>query len=287
MIINHNIPSITTHRHMGIAEADAARTSERLSSGMRINRAADDAAGLAISEKMRAQIRGLAQAGRNVRDSINLVQTTEGYMEAINSALHRMRELAVQAANGTYTSEDRGQIQVEVNQLIDEIDRVASQAQFNTLQLLTGRFAAPDAMNAGTGGMVVHLGPNMDQNERVYIADTSSTALGLYDGTADKTPISYSTTENANRNIAILDEALSFVSRERANLGAYQNRLEFAYQAIQIGKQNLQATESNIRDADMAAQSIEFTRNTILLQSSTAMLAQSNLRPALVLQLLS
>lgn len=287
MIINHNVPSMFAHRQLMIADGDTQRVQEKLASGMRINRSRDDAAGLAISEKMRAQIRGLAQAARNAADGISFIQTTEGYLSSTQAALQRMRELAVQAANGTYTAQDRMQIQVEVNQLIDEVDRVASQAQFNTLKMLTGRFQAIDAENPGGEGLVIHLGANMDENETVYIGDVTAEALGLYSpDDATRTPMSYSTIENANRAIGVLDEALEYVSRERANLGAYQNRLEFAHQAIMIGRENLQASESRIRDADMAEQTIDFVRGTILMQSSNAMLAQSNLRPSLVLSLL-
>jgi flagellin len=289
MIINHNVPSMFSHRQTQIANDDITHVSERLSSGLRINRGRDDAAGLAISEKMRAQIRGLRQAARNVMDGISFVQTTEGYLAATTAALQRMRELAVQAANGIYTSEDRMQIQVEINQLVDEVDRIASQAQFNTLNMLTGRFADPNdpSLASESAGLVIHMGANMDERETVFIADVTATALGLYNaGAADNTPISYSTIDNANKALGVLDNALNIVNRERANLGAYQNRMEFAYNAVMIGRENLQASESRIRDADMAEESIDFVRGTILMQSSMAMLAQSNLRPALVLQLL-
>lgn len=287
MIINHNIPSLFAHDTIVRADQDLTKTSEKLSSGLRINRGADDAAGLAISEKMRAQIRGLSMAQRNVMDGISFVQTTEGYLSATTSALQRMRELAIQAANGTYTDDDRKQIQVEINQLVDEVDRIASQGNFNTMLMLTGRFGAPSASKADMKGLIIHMGANMDQRETVYVADVTAKALGLYQtGTPDFTPLSYSNIDNANKAIGVLDVALNIVSRERANLGAYQNRLEFAYQALSIGEQNLQASESRIRDTDMAEQSIDLVRHQVLLQSSMAMLAQSNLRPALVLSLL-
>lgn len=287
MIINHNIPSLFAHNRLSQADHEVSLSSEKLSSGERINRARDDAAGLAISEKMRSQIRGLRQAGRNVSDGISLIQTAEGYLNAITSSLQRIRELAVQSANGTYTDGDRRQIQVEVNQLIDEIDRIASQAQFNELTLLSGRFGPVSLNNPDPKGLVIHMGPNIDQRETVFISDVSASALGLHEvGKADKTPLSLSTLENANRALATVDHAINTVSRERANLGAYQNRLEFAHQAIMIGHENLQASESRIRDTDMAEESIGFTRSSILVQSATAMLAQSNLRPALVLKLL-
>jgi flagellin len=287
MIINHNVPSMFAHRQLQQADFETTRTQEKLASGLRINRGRDDAAGLAISEKMRAQVRGLRQAARNIMDSVNFVQTTEGYLQATTSSLQRMRELAVQAANGIYTSSDRMQIQVEVTQLVDEVDRIASQAQFNTLNMLTGRFASPTDPNITTAGMVVHMGANMDEREWVFISDVTAEKLGLYEsGAPDKTAISFSTTEKANQAIGTIDKALEVVSRERANLGAYQNRLEFAYAAVMMGRENLQASESRIRDADMAEESIDFVRGTILSQSSTAMLAQSNIRPALVLELL-
>lgn len=292
MIINHNIPGLFTHRVLELNSLEAEKASEKLSSGMRINRAGDDAAGLAISEKMRSQVRGLRQAARNAQDGISFIQTAEGYLDSTQSVLQRLRELSVQAANGIYTNEDRMQIQVELSQLVDEIDRIASHAQFNAINMLTGRFARVDAANTVTASMWVHIGANMDQRERLYIQTMTAQGLGLRDDAVNGNPqlaertISFSTIETANRSIAVLDKALERVSKQRADLGAYQNRLEFATQAIMTGHQNLQASESRIRDTDMAEMSTHFVTRNILTQSSTAMLAQANVRPQLVLQLL-
>jgi len=289
MIINHNIPAMFSHRNMSVNAMSLDKASEKLSSGMRINRASDDAAGLAISEKMRAQVRGLRQAERNAQDGISFIQTTEGYLSNTHSILQRMRELAVQAANGIYTATDRMYIQVEVSQLVSEIDRIASHAQFNQINMLTGRFTKGNATTVPTSSMWFHIGANMDERERVYIHTMNSQALGLKSPNGIATTatfISYSTIEQANRNIATLDGAIEKVSKQRADLGAYQNRLEFATLAIKTGHENLQASESRIRDTDMAELSTEFAKNNILVQAATAMLAQANTRPQLVLQLL-
>lgn len=289
MIVNHNIPAMFTHRNMSVNILALDKAGEKLASGMRINRAADDAAGLAISEKMRAQVRGLRQAERNAQDGISFIQTTEGYLSNTHSVLQRMRELAIQAANGIYTTQDRMAIQVEVSQLIDEIDRIASHAQFNQINMLTGRFARQTATTAPTASMWFHIGANMDERERVFINTMNSQALKLKNPTgqaATATFISYSTIDQANRNIALLDAAIEKVSKQRADLGAYQNRLEFATLALKTGHENLQASESRIRDTDMAELSTEFAKDNILVQAATAMLAQANTRPQLVLQLL-
>lgn len=285
MIINHNISALNGHRHYTNAGAAEAKSIEKLSSGLRINRAADDAAGLAVSEKLRAQVRGLRQAARNAGDAISFIQTTDGFLGAMTDIVQRMRELAVQAANGIYTSEDRRQIQVEINQLVDEVSRVASQADFNTQNMLTGRFAQEGGVNTVTASMWIHVGANMDQRERLYIQTMTAEALGLREATTGVV-MSYSTIENANRNIAVLDSALSRLNETRADLGAYQNRMEHALHGIMTNAENQQASESRIRDLDMAAESTDRVTNNILLQSSAAMLAQSNLRPQLVLSLL-
>lgn len=289
MIINHNLSAINSQRVLKFKNWDVDKNVEKLSSGMRINRAGDDAAGLAISEKMRSQIRGLRQAERNAEDDISFIQTTEGYLQEIQAVLQRLRELAVQAANGIYTPEDRMQIQVEVSQLIDEIDRVASHAQFNELNMLTGRYARAGALNIATASMWFHIGANMDQRERVYIGTMNTQALGLKDPATmahAATFISLSTIEKANLNISLIDEALKKVSKQRADLGAYQNRLEFTAQGLMIGYENLQAAESRIRDTDMAEVMVDFVKNQILTQSGTAMLSQANAKAQLVLKLL-
>ncbi len=289
MIINHNLAAINSHRVLKFKNWEVDKNVEKLSSGMRINRAGDDAAGLAISEKMRAQIRGLRQAERNAEDDISFIQTTEGYLQEIQNVLQRLRVLAVQAANGIYTPEDRMQIQVEVSQLVDEIDRVASHAQFNELNMLTGRYARAGANNIQIASMWFHIGANMDQRERIYVGTMNSQALGLKNpvGLAQfATFISFSTIDKANFNIGILDTALKRVSKQRADLGAYQNRLEYTSQGLMNGYENLQAAESRIRDTDMAEEVVDFVKNQILVQSGTAMLSQANAKSQLVLKLL-
>jgi len=285
MIINHNITAMTANRNLASAGNSTAANMAKLSSGMRINKAGDDASGLAVSEKMRSQIRGLNQASRNAADGISFIQTTEGYLQETTDIIQRVRELAVQSSNGIYTAEDRMQIQVEVSQLVDELDRVASHAQFNGMNMLTGRFAADMGNNTVTGEMTFHIGANMDQKEQIFIGTMTAEALGLKQlGTGEI--MSISTPEQSNRNIGVLDQALKTVNKQRADLGAYQNRLEMAVKGIDIGAENLQASESRIRDLDMAKETVDFTKNQILSQASNAMLAQANQRTQSVLQLL-
>jgi len=284
MIINHNMSAVFAHRQNAVNNRGVDRNIEKLSSGLRINRAGDDASGLAVSEKMRSQIRGLRQASRNAADGVSFLQATEGYLQETQDILQRMRELAVQSANGIYTSEDRMQIQVEISQLVDEVDRIASHAQFNGMNLLTGRFGRQDAENVVTASMYFHIGANMDQRERVYIGTMTAKALGVR--SADSTIMTLSTPDAANRSIGMLDMALKEVNKQRADLGAYQNRLEVAMGGIDIASENLQAAESRIRDVDMAGEIVGFTRNQILVQASNAMLAQANVKNQTVLQLL-
>jgi flagellin len=285
MIINHNLSAMNANRALGVNNLSVGKDMEKLSSGLRINRAGDDAAGLAISEKMRAQIQGLNQASRNAGDGISFIQTTEGYLQETSDVLLRVRELAVQSSNGIYTAEDRMQIQVEVSQLVDEVDRIASHAQFNGMNMLTGRFAKDNGNNSVTASMWLHIGANMDQREQVFIGTMTATSLGLRQiGT--QTIMTLSTPESANRNIGVLDAALKQVNKQRADLGAYQNRLEMATKGIDIAAENLQASESRIRDADMAKVSVEYAKDNILTQASTSMLAQANTRGQNVLQLL-
>ncbi len=285
MIINHNLSALFAENRLRITNGKLSTNMEKLSSGMRINRAGDDASGLAVSEKMRAQIRGLKQASRNAANGISFIQTTEGYLQESQDILQRMRELAVQSSNGIYSSEDRMQIQVEVSQLVDEVDRIASHAQFNGMNMLTGRFAHETGQNTVTASMWLHIGANMDQRERIYIGTMTSSALGIRNlGT--KQMISIETPEQANQAIGSLDLALQRVSKQRADLGAYQNRLENAINGIDVGAENLQAAESRIRDTDMASEMVKFTKNQILVQAGTAMLAQANAKSQSVLQLL-
>lgn len=283
MIINHNMSAINANRQLGVINNEAMNSMAKLSSGLRITKAADDASGLAVSEKMRSQIRGLNQAVRNIEDGVSFIQTTEGYLQQSQDILHRLRELSIQSANGIYSSEDRMQIQVEVSQLVDEINRIASHAQFNGMNMLTGRFAE----NSATGDvMQLHVGANMDQSERITIGTMTAQALGLSNEQGAGGIVTISSVEEANRTIGIVDDALKRVNKQRADLGAYQNRFEMASKGVAIAAENLQAAESQIRDADMASEMVEFTRNSILTQAGTSMLAQANLRNQSVLQLL-
>ncbi len=285
MIINHNLSAMFASRQLKNTDANVTRGMERLSSGLKINKAGDDASGLAVSEKMRAQVRGLQQASKNALNGVSFIQTTEGFLQETQDILQRLRELAVQSANGIYTAEDRMQIQVEVSQLIDEIDRVASHAQFNGMNLLTGRFAKESGENTVVASMWFHIGANMDQRERTYIGTMTSGALGVRNVGSGEI-MTLSTPDSANRSIGVLDLALKMVNKQRADLGAYQNRLEMAIKGIDIGAENLQASESRIRDADMAAEMVDYTKNQILIQAGTAMLAQANVKSQSVLQLL-
>lgn len=285
MIINHNTGAAFAERQLGITQRSVEGTIERLSSGMRINRAGDDASGLAVSEKLRSQVRGLQRASTNAQDGISFIQTTEGYLQNAQDILQRIRELAVQSSNGIYTAEDRMQIQVEVSQLVDEIDRIASHAQFNGLNMLTGRFAAETGENVVTASMYFHIGANMDQRIRVHVGTMTAEGLGVRQiGTGEI--LSLSSPDGANQAIGTVDDALQAVSKQRADLGAYQNRLEYAVRGLDVGAENLQAAESRIRDSNMAAEMVDFTRNQILQQAGTAMLAQANMVPHSILQLL-
>jgi len=284
MIINHNMSAMFADRQLGVTQLDLTKDVEKLSSGLRINRAGDDASGLAVSEKMRSQIRGLNQAERNIQNGVSFIQATEGYLQETQDILHRLRELAVQSANGIYTDEDRMMIQVEVSQMVDEVNRIASHAQFNGMNMLTGAFA----MNSPSGKiMQLQVGANMDQNSKIYVGDMTASALGLIDTQGSEGKLSIADPEAANLAIGTVDNALKIVSKQRADLGAYQNRFEMAAQGVAIAAENTQAAESRIRDANMASKMVDFTRESILTQTGTAMLAQANMRAQSVLQLLS
>jgi flagellin len=288
MIINHNMSAIFAQRQLKFNNLAADKDMEKLSSGFRINRAGDDASGLAVSEKMRSQVRGLRQAEQNAQNGISFIQVAEGYLQETQDILQRIRELAVQSSNGVYSSEDRMQIQVEVSQLVDEINRIASHAQFNGMNMLTGRFARAMGENVITGSMWLHIGANMDQRERVYIGTMTAQGLGVQSTnglTSTATFLSISTPDKANMSIGVVDSALKLVSKQRADLGAYQNRLEHAMRGLSVGAENMQASESRIRDADMANEMVNFVRDQILVQSATAMLAQANTKPQSILQL--
>ena len=282
MVINHNMSSLYADRVLGISNDGIMKNIEKLSSGERINRAGDDASGLAVSEKMRSQIRGLNQASRNIENGVSFIQTTEGYLQETTDILQRVRELAVQSANGIYSDEDRMQIQVEVSQLVAEVDRIASQAQFNGMNMLTGSFAA-----ASDRVMQFQIGANMDQSARVYVGTMTAQALGLKGAQGGEESISIADPETANATLGSVDAALKTVSKQRADLGAYQNRFEMAARGVNIAAENTQAAESRIRDTDMASEMVEFTKNQILTQSGTAMLSQANTQSQNVLALLS
>ncbi|MDK2991729.1 MAG: flagellin [Clostridiales bacterium] len=272
MIINHNVMAMNAYRQLTVTNNAGAKALEKLSSGLRINRAGDDAAGLAISEKMRGQIRGLTQASRNAQDGISLIQTAEGGLNETHSILQRMRELVVQAANGgTNTTEDRAQIQKEISELQKEINRIASTTQFNTKNLLDG----------SANSLVFQIGANKDQVISLAIGKMNASALGV-----DDINVSVATDASISAYLDVLDDAIDQVSTERAKLGSYQNRLEHTVANLDTSAENLQAAESRIRDVDMAKEMMEFTRTNILAQAGTAMLAQANAKPQTVLQLL-
>ncbi len=285
MVINHNMSAMFANRQLGVTGLSLDKDMEKLSSGERINRAGDDASGLAVSEKMRSQIRGLNKASQNAQNGISFIQTTEGFLQETTDIMQRIRELAVQSSNGIYSDEDRMQIQVEISALVSEVDRIASSAQFNGMNMLTGRFAQATGENAVTGSMWFHIGANMDQRVQVFIGTMTAEALGVREaGTGDK--ITLATPEDANRAIGTIDEALRRINKQRADLGAYQNRLELTVKGLNVSAENLQASESRIRDTDMASQMVEFTKNSVLQQAGTAMLAQANSQSQNVLSLL-
>lgn len=280
MVINFNQAAVFSSRMEGINTNNVLKTSKELSSGMKINSAADDASGLAVSEKMRSQIRGLNQASRNVMNGVSMLQTAEGYMQATTDILQRIRELAVQSANGIYSDEDRAMLQTEVEQLVSEVDRISQTAEFNGMTLLSGRFAE--------NGIKLQVGANTDQNFTVKLGNMSATALGLKGAGQDGTEqsISLSDPESANMALATVDEALKTVNKNRADIGASMNRMEMAQKGINIASENIAASESRIRDADMAKTITEHVKNQILQQSSVSLLSQANTNSQNVLELL-
>jgi flagellin len=280
MIINHNMSAINANRVLKFQTWSVNSDMEKLSSGLRINKAGDDASGLAVSEKMRTQINGLRQAERNTEDGMSFIQTTEGFLSQLGDIIQRVRVLAVQSSNGIYTNEDRQLIQVEVSALVDEVDRIASQAEFNKMNLLQGDFARASRSSS----MWFHMGANMHQRERVFIQTMTAKALGLKNLIGK--PMTLSTQEASNQAIGVLDDALHRLSKQRADLGAYYNRLEYAAKGLMNAYENVQASESRIRDADMADTMVNLTKNQVLVQSGTAMLAQANQQSQSVLQLL-
>jgi len=281
MIINHNMSAINANKVLKFKHWDVNKSTEKLASGLRINKSGDDASGLAVSEKMRTQIQGLRQAERNAEDGMSFVQTAEGYLDQTSSILQRIRVLAVQSSNGIYTDEDRQLIQVEVSALIDEVDRIASQAEFNKFKLLLGDFSRTNPK----ASMWFHIGANMHQREQVFIGTMTATGLRLKETTGEFLA-NLSTAGKANRTIGIVDDALQKIAKQRADLGAYYNRLETASKGLMNAYENIQASESRIRDADMAETMVDLTKDQVLVQSGTAMLAQANQKTQSVLQLL-
>ncbi|KMJ56042.1 flagellin [Bacillus sp. LL01] len=322
MIINNNISALNTYRQMGTNQGAAANSMEKLASGLRINRAGDDAAGLAISEKMRAQVKGLDQASRNSQDGISMIQTAEGALQETHSILQRMRELATQAANDTNVDVDRNEIQKEMNQLTSEINRISNTTEFNTQSVLKGdgtedagtSFTATFQVGANQGQSMtisiqkmdaVSLGLQGGEGTEANVAGASITALNgttedvddamfaaseaVTDGTnstATGASLSVANHAEAAASIKVINNAIEAVSAQRSELGANQNRLEHTINNLNTSSENLQAAESRIRDVDMAREVMEMTKNNILSQASQAMLAQANQAPQAVLQLL-
>jgi flagellin len=280
MIINHNMSAINANRTLKFSHWGVRQSMEKLSSGERINKSGDDASGLAVSEKMRTQIQGLRQAERNTEDGMSFIQTAEGYLNQTAQIIQRIRVLAIQSANGIYSKEDRQLIQVEVSALVDEVDRISSQAEFNRFKVLLGDFGK----NSKTASMWFHLGPNMNQRERVYINTMSAAAFKFKQG--NNIQLKLDTPEGANRAIGVLDAALLKLSKQRADLGAYYNRLEMTAKGLMTAFENIQAAESRIRDADMAEEMVELTKNQVLVQTGTSMLAQANVQSQSVLRLI-
>ncbi|MFP7171048.1 flagellin [Terribacillus sp. 7520-G] len=272
MRINHNISALNTYNKLSANNSATQGALEKLSSGLRINRAGDDAAGLAISEKMRGQIRGLDMAAKNAQDGVSLIQTAEGALNETHSILQRMRELAVQSSNDTNTaSEDRVALQDEFNELAKEIDRISSDTEFNTKKLLNGT----------TSEVTFQIGANSGQLLTVSLQAMDATTLGVKD-----LDISTATASEISGVISTIDEAINSVSSFRSNLGANQNRLEHTINNLNTSSENLTAAESRVRDVDMAKEMMEFTKNNILSQAAQSMLAQANQQPQGVLQLL-
>ena len=273
MVVQHNLAAMNTNRQLGITTGDLGKSTEKLSSGYKINRGADDAAGLAISEKMRSQIRGLNRASANAEDGIALVQTSEGALNEVHAMLQRMNELATQAANDTNTSLDRTAIKNEIDQLASEIDRVRSTTQFNTMNLLDGTFT----------GKKLQVGSLEGQSIEISISDMSASALGL--GKAGSA-LKVSSFDSAGASMTLIQAAIDKVSAQRAQLGAVQNRLEHTIKNLDTTSENTQAAESRLRDTDMAEEMVNYSKNNILSQAGQSMLAQANTQTQGVLSLL-
>ena len=301
MIIQHNMPAANTNRQLGITNGNLQKSTEKLSSGYRINRAGDDAAGLSISEKMRGQIRGLNQASTNAQDGISMIQTAEGAMNELHSVVQRMRELTVQAANDTNVAEDRMAIQSEIKQLSEEIDRIAQSTEFNTMKLLNGDYSE----DGERGKLTLQVGANnsstdvLDDGDQVIKFSLNAMTTDVIGGETGTVSALFMLTiddatgfEDADiaasiaADLDILDEALKYVSDERSKLGSIQNRLEHTIANTDNTAENLQAAESRIRDVDMAEQMVDYSKDTILQQAAQSMLAQANQQTQGVLALL-
>lgn len=274
MVVQHNLQAANTNRQLGITTSAQAKSTEKLSSGYKINRAADDAAGLSISEKMRSQIRGLNKASSNAQDGVSLVQTAEGALNETHSILQRMNELATQAANGTNTSVDRSAIRAELDQLTSEINRIQSTTQFNTMNLLDGTFSGAKKQ------MKLQVGALSGQSIDFSIANMCASKIGL------KKKLSVSTFTKAGSYMKSVQNAIEVVSKQRSAMGAIQNRLEHTIANLDTTSENTQSAESRIRDTDMASEMVTYSKNNILAQAGQSMLAQANQSTQGVLSLL-
>ena len=271
MVVQHNLSAMNTNRQMGTVSSALQKSTEKLSSGYKINRAGDDAAGLSISEKMRSQIRGLDKASSNAEDGISLIQVAEGALNESHSILQRMNELATQAANDTNTTSDREAIQSEISQLTSELDRIYSTTQFNTMNLLDGNFTGKSLQVGALSGQIISLSIN----------SMKASAIGI-----KASSISVSSNSAAGKSMSLIQLAINTVSQERSKLGALQNRLEHTINNLDTTSENTQAAESRIRDTDMASEMVEYSKNNILSQAGQSMLAQANQSTQGVLSLL-
>lgn len=279
MIINHNISALVAKRALTNTSRDMDKSMEHLATGMRINRPGDDSLGFSVSEKLRSQIRALGQAERNTQDGMSFLQVTEGSLDQVNSILQRLRELSVQSANGIYSNEDRKLVQLEVSQLVEEVERIGTSAEFNKVKPLDGRFS-----RAAKTPMTLQVGANGTEKIEVYINTMTSSSLKLKQ-TGNK--ITLSTPNKATDSLQVLDDAISRVNRLRSDLGAYYNRLDLTLKSLSNNYVNMVSSESQVRDADMATEMVEYSKNQILTKSGVAMLAQANLRPESVVKLLT
>jgi len=290
MVVQHNLQAANTNRQLSITTGDQAKNTEKLSSGYRINRAGDDAAGLSISEKMRSQIRGLDKASTNAQDGISLIQTAEGALNESHAILQRMNELATQAANDTNTTADRNAIQAEINQLTSEIDRIQSTTAFNTMNLLDGSFTNKNLQVGSLSGQKISLSiQNMNastifnSSSTKSVTNTYTTSVAL---SAACSKLSVKSFSAAGLAMETIQKAIQTVSAQRSNLGAIQNRLEHTIKNLDTASENTQAAESRIRDTDMAKTMVEYSKNNILAQAGQSMLAQANQANQGVLSLL-